>query len=172
MKHVTTPARLLIAGILIISGCHRPDVLVSVDQPSKGSATAPTASTQPSFILTDATMKIDGVVTGGPVNLLDETFTYLFVFLADEGLFMISTEPFGPSQEAGLFVGSLLAIDHAGVEIEFQSKENILDEPLARSAWVEFTPDFPMFAPGERPADIVIGLADSRNQIPGFDRPR
>lgn len=172
MKHPTTHALLpIVLCTLMISGCNRPDVLVGVDEPTKGSA-SPATPTQPSFALTDATIKIDGVVTGGPINLLDETFTYLFVFLADEGLFMISAEPFAPSQEAGLFVGPLLTIDHAGVEIEFESKTDILDEPLAKSAWVEFTPDFPMFAPGTRPADIVIGLADSRNQIPGFDRPR
>ncbi len=173
MKHLTTHALLPIAMcIWMTSGCNRPDVLVGIDEPAKGSAAAPTTPTQPAFVLTDATLKIDDVVTGGPVNLLDQTFTYLFVFVADYGLFIISTEPFGPSQEAGLFVGPLLTIDHAGVKIEFESKADILDEPQAKSAWVEFTPDFPMFAPGTRPADIVIGLADSRNQIPGFDRPR
>ncbi|MBT8401491.1 MAG: hypothetical protein KJO98_13515 [Rhodothermia bacterium] len=172
MNRLTTRPLLPIAlSILMISGCNRPDVLVGIDEPTKGSA-APATPAQPSFLLTDATMKIDGVVKGGPINLIDETFTYLFVYLAEDGLFMISAEPFGPAQEAGLFVGPRLAVDHAGVEIEFESKSDILDEPLAKSAWVEFTPDFPMFAPGTRPADIVIGLADSRNQIPGFDRPR
>ncbi|MDX1430397.1 MAG: hypothetical protein R3282_08920 [Rhodothermales bacterium] len=163
----------LLAAMTMV-GCNRPDVFLGAEKEptSSGSSSNPSASWQPAFELRDASLKVNGHLTSGPINLADETFTYLFVYLDSDGLFMISTEPFGPTQEGGVFVGRRLTIEHEGVVMEFESQSDILDDPQARTAWVEFTPDFEMFAPGTQPADIVIGLADSRKQIPGFDRVR
>ncbi|MDX1429388.1 MAG: hypothetical protein R3282_03825 [Rhodothermales bacterium] len=161
-------------AILTLVGCNRPDVFLGAEEEptSSGNSGNPAASWQPAFELRDASLKVNGHLTGGPINLADETFTYLFVYLDSDGLFMISTEPFGPAREGGAFVRRTLTIDHGGVVMEFESQSDILDDPQARTAWVEFIPDFHMFAPGTQPADIVIGLADSRKQIPGFDRIR
>lgn len=155
---------------LLVAGCDRPG-LVTEPEPEMFEVVDPAPGDLTGLVLFEAELKINDETTGRPVNLADETFTYLFVYLKETGLFMISTIPFGPTEEAGEFSGNTLRIELAGVQIEFVSRgSHILTDNVDRPAWVEFTRGFEMFAPGARAADVVVGLADNRNQIPGFDR--
>ncbi len=160
----------LLIACLLLMGCDRPGLesdpaltAFEVDEPADSDRTG--------LVLFEADLKINGETTGRPLNLADETFTYLFVYLKDIGLFMISTIPFGPTEKAGEFAGNTIRVEMAGIEIEFVSRaSHILTDKKDRPAWVEFNPGFEMFGPGIRVADVVVGLADNRSQIPGFGR--
>ena len=121
--------------------------------------------------LKQATLAVNGEILIENLNLEDESFFIFYVFLKEGGLFVISVEPFSLAVEAGNFMGNMLQVnlDDFKIEVTTQS-ENILSDGVDQLAWVIHIPEFPMFAPGVKPADFVVGLADDFNQIPGFDR--
>jgi len=121
--------------------------------------------------LKQATLAVNGEILIENLNLKDESFFIFYVFLKEGGLFIISVEPFSLAVEAGNFAGNMLQVnlDDFKIEVNTQS-ENILSDGVDRLAWVIHIPEFPMFAPGVKPADFVVGLAGDFNQIPGFDR--
>lgn len=121
--------------------------------------------------LKQATLAVNGETLKENLNLEDESFFIFYVFLKEGGLFVISVEPFSLAVEAGNFMGNMLQVnlDDFKIEVTTQS-ENILSDGVDQLAWVIHIPEFPMFAPGVKPADFVVGLADDFNQIPGFDR--
>lgn len=121
--------------------------------------------------LKQATLAVNGETLIENLNLEDESFFIFYVFLKEGGLFVISVEPFSLAVEAGNFMGNMLQVnlDDFKIEVTTQS-ENILSDGVDQLAWVIHIPEFPMFAPGVKPADFVVGLADDFNQIPGFDR--
>lgn len=121
-----------------------------------------------SLRLEGASLVINGVNHGSSISVYDESFTYLFIYVHDVGLFNVVAAPTARSLEAGLFDGDQMRFSAGGVSIEISSRSRILGVEGTRSLWVEPIPNYSMF-PGTRPVDVVIGLADTREQIPGAE---
>jgi hypothetical protein len=159
-----TVAALLLLNLLL-AGCEQASVILTPQNNENK------VNKIVGFELKQATLTVNGKTLMENLNLEDESFFIFYVYLKEGGLFVISVEPFSLAVEAGNFMGNLLQVNLNDFRIEVNTQsENILNDGVDQLAWVIHIPEFPMFAPGVKPADFVVGIAGDFNQIPGFNR--
>lgn len=127
-------------------------------------------STDLPFRLEEARFKVNGDLVASRVTVSDESFSFLFFYLKNDGLFIVSHRSFEPAQATGSIGGKILTFSANGMSIEIENESiPLMGDHLRRQAWAWHIPDFVMFESPDRSPDSVIGLADHFWQIPWFD---
>ena len=125
----------------------------------------------PGFTIADASLTISALDYVTTIShLTSDSFTFLFLWVKDNGLFVVSLD--GPhfAEEAGQFSKKVLQFSCAGIDVVFEnSKEPLFSDNRERSALVTYFPNYVLFVSDVRLPNLVLGLADEFTQIPGFD---
>jgi len=119
--------------------------------------------------LVNASFYIDGRLRSNRINLSTTRFVYLFVYIKSKGLYIVSATEAPGTTAAGRFMGTHLTFVVGGTRIQFDnSTGHLLGDGNDRDAWVEYLPDYDLLGPDAGPDEAVVGLARSKETIPGF----
>jgi len=156
-----------LAGLLLaLSGCQRPSIV----ETDPRNYVAPVETGIP-LELVDASFFVDGALRSDRINLSTTRFVFLFVFIKSKGLYIVSAAETPGATVSGKFMGSHLAFIAGGTRIQFDNTTgHLLGDQNDRDAWVEYLPNYDLLGPDASPDEAVIGLARSKQTIPGFAR--
>ncbi len=164
---------IFLAGILVVtlSGCDS-SLPVGLDgsQPMQARRVVITRPA-PGLTIADASLTISSLdFTTTISHLASDPFTFLFLWVKDTGLFLVSLDRLPFAEEAGQFSNKVLKISCAGIEVVFENSiQPLLSDDVERPVFVAFFSYYYLFEPDVREPDLILGLADEFAQIPGFE---
>ena len=122
-----------------------------------------------SFSIEQATLTFNGKVLSEKLTLKQDNFGFFFLWVKDQGLFVITIFPLSIAVHAGNFTGNTVAVEYLDHKIELTSQsDHIFNDAQDRGAYLIYIEDYKIFSPGVKPADTVIGAVSELRQIPRF----
>ena len=103
------------------------------------------------------------------LTLSQERFGFFFLWVKNEGLFVVTIYPLSIAVLSGRFTENKIFVEYKDHKIELTSQsEHIFGDFKDRDAYLIYVDGFDMFGPDVKPADTVIGAVSELNQIPRY----
>jgi len=84
---------------------------------------------------------INGEMVHKGFSVTQDRFNYLYFYVPERGLFIVSNREFDGATQAGTFEDETLSFNAGGFDVSLKSSTRILKE-ASSPAWVKFDPDF------------------------------
>ena len=173
-QRLPIPSITVVLCLSFVFGCDSVDLTEAEDNIFRsGTARADRLAPETGIQLIDATLTVSGQDFPTRIRRLDHDgpFWLFMLWVDQQGLFLVGTQPLDLASKAGRFRGNKLTFECGDTAVSLQNDEfSILSDGSDRNAYAVYLPSFRMFDAEFRPPDRVIGIVGDFNQVPGFDR--